>query len=165
MRCTGTDTSCLMLAPSGRCASDTASRRRQKSRACASEPAIAASTIRPFSVAASSALSICCSAEPSAFSPDISSNTYQAYFVANGSRAPARFFSTKSMTMRGMNSKAVRPVPAVSCARLNRPSADLKSGMATIAVAFSTGRGNSFSTAAVMMPSVPSEPMNRSLRS
>ena len=36
------------------------------------------------------------------------------------------------MTMRGMNSKAVSPVPAVSCARLNSPSADLKSGIATM---------------------------------
>jgi hypothetical protein len=46
--------------------------------------------------------------------------------VANGSRVPARFLSTKSITMRGMNSNAVSPVPAVSCARLNSPSADLK---------------------------------------
>jgi uncharacterized repeat protein (TIGR01451 family) len=38
-------------------------------------------------------------------------------------------------------------------------------GTATNSVCTWRGRGNSFSTAAVMMPSVPSEPMNRCLRS
>ena len=67
--------------------------------------------------------------------------------------------------MPAMTSKAVRPWPAVSCARLNSGSAEARSGSATNAVAFSAGLGNSLSTAAVMTPSVPSEPMNRSFRS
>ena len=56
-------------------------------------------------------------------------------------------------------------VSEVSCARVKRSSALSSRGRATNAVAFSAGRGNSFRTAAVMMPSVPSEPINRSRRS
>ena len=43
--------------------------------------------------------------------------------------------------------------------------ADAASGSATNAVAFSAGRGNSLRVAAVMTPSVPSEPMKRSRKS
>ena len=52
-----------------------------------------------------------------------------------------------------------------SCGPMQSGSAEAMSGSATNAVAFSAGFGNSLSTAAVMMPSVPSEPMNRSFRS
>ena len=67
--------------------------------------------------------------------------------------------------MSDMTSKAVRLWPALSWTKPKRASAVSGSARATKAVAFSAGLGKSLRTAAVMMPSVPSEPMNRSFRS
>ena len=114
MRATGTETSFLMLPPSGFCASEMDSRRRQKSRAWASERAIAASTMSPRSLAASSASVSSRSAVPSALSPEVSSSTYQGCRAAKGSRVPGVCFSTRSSTMPAMTSNAVSVWPAVS---------------------------------------------------
>ena len=78
---------------------------------------------------------------------------------------PVPCLSTNSMPTRAISSKLVTPPPARSCARLSSSSAACGEGTPTKAVSTARGRGNSFSTAAVMMPSVPSAPMNRFLRS
>ena len=63
------------------------------------------------------------------------------------------------------NSKAVSRAPKRACAWPSSASAAGGESTATRAVACPCGSGNSFSTAAVMTPSVPSAPMNRCLRS
>ncbi len=55
--------------------------------------------------------------------------------------------------------------PAIDCARLSKASAACGEGMPMNAVSSTLGRGYIFTTAAVMIPSVPSEPMNRCFRS
>ena len=64
-----------------------------------------------------------------------------------------------------MISKAVSAGPACSSARAKKAGAVSSALRPAMQVTRSTGFGNRRSTAAVMMPSVPSEPMIRSLRS
>ena len=73
--------------------------------------------------------------------------------------------STMSSAVREMNSQAVIASPVSARARDSTAIAACKFGSASIAVTCSRGRGNSFSTAAVMMPRVPSAPQNRCRRS
>ena len=67
--------------------------------------------------------------------------------------------------MRGMISNAVSAGPAWPRARAKKAGAVSSALKPAMQVTRSTGLGKSRSTAAVMMPSVPSEPMIRSLRS
>ena len=70
------------------------------------------------------------------------------------------------MPMRGKNSNEVRlEAHAMTCARWSSASASAGLATAAKAVDFPCGSGKSFSVAAVMMPSVPSAPMKRCLRS
>ena len=70
-----------------------------------------------------------------------------------------------STAMRGISSKAVSIGPALSKARLKSWPAASRLSQAANTVATSAGLGNSLSEAAVMTPSVPSEPISRLLRS
>jgi hypothetical protein len=109
--------------------------------------------------------SISRTAPPSALAAEISSSTYHGWLAANGSRAPGILRVTNSSAMRGMNSNAVRSRPQAPSASCSRASASSIRTSDTNAVARSAGRGNSLSTAAVMMPSVPSAPISRFFRS
>ena len=64
-----------------------------------------------------------------------------------------------------MYSNASTWLAVSSCSRLRSPSAASTEGAATIAVARARGSGKRRTTAAVMSPSVPSAPTNRSRRS
>ena len=72
---------------------------------------------------------------------------------------------TKSRPMRGISSKLVISPPAISRARSSKSSAARGEARPIKAVSTARGFGKSFRTAAVMIPSVPSEPMKRFLRS
>ena len=69
-------------------------------------------------------------------------------------------FSTNAVPRPDISSNAL--IAAASCAwkRANNSSASSGEATAQNATAISRGRGASFSTAAVMMPSVPSDPTN-----
>ena len=84
MRETGTEMSCLMLAPSGFCDSEIPSRRRQSAAAWAGVLARAASSISPASTASARA----CSAV--ARSQVRSNSTYQGEGRASGSLVPGQ---------------------------------------------------------------------------
>ena len=89
-----------------------------------------------------------------------SQRTYHGDRIASGSTAPAMCFSTKSRAKREIISKAsTPPSPVTSRAKVRRSST--ASGLGTAANTVSTWRlgGNSFNTAAVMIPNVPSAPM------
>ncbi|WP_035681897.1 hypothetical protein [Azospirillum brasilense] len=63
------------------------------------------------------------------------------------------------MQSRWISSKVMMRSPATPLARVSRSTASLGADTATSAVAVARGSGDSFSTAAVTMPSVPSDPM------
>ena len=69
------------------------------------------------------------------------------------------------MPRRVMISKLVTPPVVRSVAMPSNSSAASGEAMPAKAVSTERGRGTSRSTAAVMMPSVPSAPMNRFFRS
>ena len=79
--------------------------------------------------------------------------------IANGSRAPDKWRSTKSTLRRDMISKPVSRSPASSRRMPIRSTAACGPGRATHAVTRLRTAGKSLSTAAVMTPSVPSAPM------
>ena len=64
-----------------------------------------------------------------------------------------------------MNSNASTIPPVAACNRFSSTSASGRLRAANVAVAYARVFGTSFITAAVMTPSVPSAPMNRSRRS
>ena len=84
--------------------------------------------------------------------------------MASGLRAPA-CLTTISMPSRDMISKLVTPPAVRSAASPSRSTAACTDGIAAQAVSTERGRGTRRSTAAVMMPSVPSAPMKRFFRS
>ena len=69
------------------------------------------------------------------------------------------------MPMRGRISNAVSAGPARSKSRAKKAGAVSSALKPAMQVTFSATLGNRRNTAAVMMPSVPSEPIMRSLRS
>jgi len=79
--------------------------------------------------------------------------------------APAACLRTISRAKRGRYSKAVSSSPMVRRRLSNRLSAAWGEAQPTKATTCVLGLGKSFSTAAVMIPSVPSEPTNRFFRS
>ncbi len=165
MRPTGTETSCLILPPSCLCTSESSSRSRQKACAWARLEASAASAICPSSWAAASRPSSSALVRPSARAPESSTSAYQRYGRSSGSRVPDPCFRANSMPMRGISSKVVSARPEASRAAAKKRAAWSRLSKPPMAVARSAGRGASLSTAAVMMPSVPSEPMKRSFKS
>ncbi len=72
--------------------------------------------------------------------------------------APGMCLSTKSTPTPDMNSNACTAHGSCAWKRANSSSAASGEATAHSATAVSRGRGASFSTAAVMTPSVPSEP-------
>ena len=74
--------------------------------------------------------------------------------------APAMCRSTKSVPSPDISSNALIAAGSCDWKRPNRSSAASGEATAHNATQISRGRGTSFSTAAVMMPSVPSEPTN-----
>ena len=92
-------------------------------------------------------------------------STYQGCGEDSGSRVPAPCLSTNSMPRRVMISKLVTPPAVRSVAMPRNSNAACADGTPAKAVSTERGRGNRRSTAAVMMPSVPSAPMNRFFRS
>ena len=64
-----------------------------------------------------------------------------------------------------MTSKPVSPAPSRVRARASRLTQSARLAQAANAVVLAAGSGASFIVAAVMMPSVPSLPTNRSRRS
>ncbi len=66
------------------------------------------------------------------------------------------------MQTADISSKPVSAAPQRACSRFSKASAWRGESSATRAVSTPRGAGNSFNTAAVMTPSVPSAPMNRS---
>ncbi len=73
--------------------------------------------------------------------------------------------TTASTPARSISSKDVTPPAVRSLAMPSRSTAACGDGTPTTAVSIERGRGTRRSTAAVMMPSVPSAPMNRFFRS
>jgi hypothetical protein len=69
------------------------------------------------------------------------------------------------MQKSDISSKPVSSGPAARCASARKSSAACGDSSAASAVTCAAGSGCSFITAAVMIPSVPSAPMNRSRRS
>ena len=64
-----------------------------------------------------------------------------------------------------MTSKPVSPAPKYWCARPSKATAASSDGTAASAVSCDLGAGYSFMVAAVITPSVPSEPINKWRRS
>ena len=162
MRSSGTVTSNFTLPPAPFWASDRFSRRDSRAAACVSDCAITASPASP----ASSAAPITSSASRSPASRSATSQSISAYHgwgSANGSRWPGMCASTSSMPKRGMTSNMARCSPTRARSRRRMACSGLSSP--TMARCTKAGFGNSLSEAAVMMPSVPSAPRNRRLRS
>ncbi len=103
-------------------------------------------------------------AQPSRACDDNSISTYQGCAIGERIAQLWPWRTQKSMPIAAMSSKLVTVPPARSLASLSRASAASGEFTPTNAVSTERGRGNSFSTAAVMMPSVPSAPMNRLLQ-
>ena len=89
----------------------------------------------------------------------------QGLSSAKGMETSGTFSAITSIWPRDMISRLARRSPTALRSRSSRVSAVSISGSATMASALVRGRGNSFSAAAVMMPSVPSAPMKSCFRS
>ena len=126
--------------------------------------AIAASATSPRSTPSARIASIV-SRKPVRACDDNSISTYQDALSLSGSRAPASYFSTASMPSRTISSNDVMLPPLCSLAMPSSSSAASGDATPTNAVSTERGRGIRRSVAAVMMPSVPSAPMNRFFRS
>ena len=165
MRETGTEMSCLMLRPSTVWAAEMFSRSAQNCRAWVIEVATTTSVSSDCSSASASIASSPARAAISLCRLAVSSSTYQSCWPARGSRLPATCLSTSAIAADEISSKAVSSPASRPRACASNASACSGESRPAIATACPAGRGNSFSTAAVMTPSVPSEPMNRSRRS
>ena len=94
-----------------------------------------------------------------------STSAYQGQAAPSGSRVFGICFSSSSIENLDNNSKLVTLPPLAPCARDSSASAASGDARPMNAVARSRGRGNSFRTAPVTMPSVPSPPMKSCFRS
>ncbi len=158
---TGTETSCLIEPPSGFCDGEISSRSFQNAARWLRLSAITASSITSCS---SAAVRIASSVSRASLrGDDTSSSTYQGWRPESGSRLPIA--TLKRTAISAISSKLVSSLAAASRASCNSVSACCGERSPTKAVATARGLGNSLSVAAVMMPSVPSAPMNRSRRS
>ena len=92
---------------------------------------------------------------------DSSINAYQGCRSAKGSRTFGMKRSANSCARAAQNSNAVSDCPAWRSARRKSFSASSGDWSATMAVSRSAGIGKSFRQAAVMTPSVPSEPIKQ----
>ena len=93
-----------------------------------------------------------------------SASTYQGEVSDKAGRTPAWRMANCS-AMSAINSKPTTRLPLICWASDSRSTAACGEGTAMKAVSRDFGFGNSFITAPVMTPSVPSAPMNRSRRS
>ncbi len=157
--------SCLIVPPSAACASDIASRTAQKAAHCAADAAMLPSVTHPSSSAADRMAVSVSVAWPRACQAEISTSTCQGERCDTGDRSPGRWRCTNVRLRSFISSNAVSPAPASASAVASRRAAAAGEGVAANATQRSAGRGDSASTAAVMMPSVPSAPMNRLRRS
>ena len=164
---TGTETSCLIEPPSRRCTSERLSRKRQSARFCASLARSSASSIRPSSRAlAEDRLEDgpggprplgATRARPARrrHGRPASGRTAPGACLQHDVEAEARHvLEGRELVARGV-AQALEERRGHRAARRSRRRRSTRA----------CGSGKSFSTAAVMMPSVPSEPMKRSFRS
>ena len=165
MRDTGTDTSWAMLPPADTCASARLSRIFHSFAACAPDAAISASRTSPASWALASASASGACSEPGAPWPVTFSSTYQGWALAHG------IFVSRHARQQEIDDGAADQLEGgqrVAQARLQvaeQRHAGRGLSMPTHAVSLAVGLGNSRSTAAVTMPSVPSAPMKSCFRS
>ncbi len=157
---TGTEMSCLRLAPSLRCASGMDSRSRQNISRSRSLSATLAFRTQPDSSASASVFSSRASSGSLARDVDSSHSTYQSACVSSGSATPGICRRVRSTAMRGINSKELTQSPLPSRSAPSSDTAASGSRTATKAVARDLSAGYSLRQAAVMMPSVPSAPRN-----
>ena len=117
---TGTETSCLRLAPSRRCASGIDSRRRQSASRCGPEVANTASSNETvFAARARARARASARSDGSSRALDTSHSTYQACAPPSGSARRARARRRARRALRGSSSKVVTSSPL---ATRNRPS-------------------------------------------
>ena len=90
---------------------------------------------------------------------------YQGVSALSGSCTPGMWRNTISVTSRHISSHDSTLSSDAECASDRISMAACGSRMAIQAVVTSLEAGHSFSTALVMMPSVPSAPMNKCFRS
>ncbi|MNN32059.1 hypothetical protein D3C81_1457710 [compost metagenome] len=165
IRDSGTETSHLMLPPVRVCASEISSRMRQKVWTSDKLAATAASNTSPWPKP-DSRISISVALRLSASVPEVSStSTIQSWRSCSGAATLPRYSSTSSSAGREISSKALTAWPERRLASPSSATAAAGSLTATRATAVLRGCGISLSTAPVMMPSVPSAPINRCLRS
>jgi hypothetical protein len=164
MREIGTAISCLMLSPSAACASGICSRKFQNACDCDKFPL----RLRP-----PPGLAPC--AVPSAVRTARGRAPRFRYPTVRAARS-AVFLAERITHLREMRGdemkreirhqlEAGQQAARRNAARARKSSAACGEASAASAVTRATGAGCSFITAAVMMPSVPSAPMNRSRRS
>ena len=162
---TGAETSCLIEPPCGFCASGKSSRRRQKAARCSSVAASAASSIgsRSSAVAEQVGHRLVEAAR------DLRGEFDQHVPRVRGGERIARAAAIGEDEFEADARHQLEAGHALAEAVARQPAAGRTrlpgSARPTNAVARERGRGNSFSAAAVMTPSVPSAPMKRSFRS
>ena len=131
---------------------------------CARLSATAASPIRPWLSAASSKVSKRALAPASPSASAYSSSTVQGA-AGSGWASCGKCRRTSCSEKVFITSKPVSPAPSRAWARPSRATHWSSDVVLARAVRLAAGCGCSLSVAAVMMPSVPSLPMNRSRRS
>ena len=127
--------------------------------------AITASCTRPASIASASAR-----LEQAAQRRVVAGGGNLAQHVSvvrrsSGSPTPGMWRTASSTALRGRSSKLVTRIAGRGPQAAEQPHRGGEVGTARNAVSTLRGRGNSFRLAAVITPSVPSAPMNRSRRS
>ena len=120
---------------------------------------MAASVTSPASIAAPSVSSRISRNGTLAWDADISSITNHGLSNGSGIRSPTPCFAAISMQMRWHSSNAITSAP-LSMTRPNSDSAASGDGTATNAVSTRFNAGCNRNAAAVMIPNVPSPPMN-----
>ena len=156
------------------CDSGAFSRTSHRARRWASLAAMVASMTRPSSkaVASVSCMMVCSGVSPlSSAMPlaglllPISISTFIAPRVASGCGISGKWWKTTCRISAGISSNASTPPPDAACKRCRSSTAADTSRTSANEVARATGCGNSFIVAAVITPSVPSEPTKRCRKS
>ena len=161
---TGKEMSCLMLWPSRLCAKGMDSRTCHSAADWARLSATAASLIVPASSAAPNKVSKRVRAAASLSVALCSSNTVHNAPGKGRGRA-GKCLATKVSACCPIISKPVSAGPRCKRAKPSNATQSSTLAQAAIAVVVAAGKGLSLRVAAVMTPSVPSLPMNKSRRS
>ena len=160
----GSAMSCLTALPARTCACEMPSRIFQN--ACVwATLTLTATSCTVSCASASPRPDSSSSARPASWVSANSMSAWKACAPASGARTSATCARISASEAADIISKATRRSPQAARSPASRSTRASMSRAPTQAVARATGRGCSLSTAAVMTPSVPSEPMNRSRRS